>query len=184
MDAANSAVPVASSILVTLSQPEVAGQVIGKCDSILLKPFAPSLLSSRVGRLLRLQQQSRELRERSNRMLERLHVDRAKSNRLKERFSTETCANGPITNVHTVRTAASFSSITRECDVRGMRARGEGRCGWRSGSSKRVFSAAALAVWSSGVAGAISQSVHRHVGCGGRYPQGGSSIRRVVCGTS
>jgi hypothetical protein len=95
LDAANAAVPVATSILVTLSQPEVAGHVIDKCDSILLKPFASSLLSSRVGRLLRLQQHSRELRQRSNRMLERLHVDRAKSNHLKQRFSAGTLREWP-----------------------------------------------------------------------------------------
>lgn len=41
------------AVLVTLSEPAAAGQVIDLCDSILLKPFAPNLLSSRVGRMLR-----------------------------------------------------------------------------------------------------------------------------------
>src|ERR1044071_7775064 len=30
-------------VLLTLSKPDVAGRVIDKCDSILLKPFAPNL---------------------------------------------------------------------------------------------------------------------------------------------
>src|SRR5262245_13248166 len=88
-------VPAAPSILVTLSQPEAAGQVIDKCDSILLKPFAPSLLSSRVGRLLRLRQRSREIRQRSNKLLEKLRVQQAKSTHLMERPSIGTLLEWP-----------------------------------------------------------------------------------------
>ena len=81
-DAAKAVAPT-PSVLVTLSEPDAAGQVIDKCDSILLKPFSASLLSSRVGRLLRLR--SRELRGRSAEILGRLHVQQAKSNHLIER---------------------------------------------------------------------------------------------------
>jgi DNA-binding response OmpR family regulator len=84
-DAANAFAPV-PSILVTLSQPEAAGQVIDRCDSVLLKPFAPNLLSSRVGRLLSLRR-SRELRVKSDLILERVHLEQAKGNHLRERMA-------------------------------------------------------------------------------------------------
>src|SRR6478672_4462163 len=41
-DAVKAITPAPPTLLVTLSQPEGAGQVIDRCDSILLKPFAPA----------------------------------------------------------------------------------------------------------------------------------------------
>ena len=84
-DAAKAITPAPPTLLVTLSQPEGAGQVIDRCDSMLLMPFAPNLLSSRVGRLLRLYQRSRELRDGSARIVDRVHRHQAKANHLKER---------------------------------------------------------------------------------------------------
>lgn len=78
--------PTPPLVLVTMSDPAGAGQIIDRCDSVLLKPFAPNLLASRVGRLLRLQ--SRELRERASKLLERAHLHGAKSDHLKERAGT------------------------------------------------------------------------------------------------
>ena len=75
--------PAPPSVLVTLSQAEAAGRVIDKCDSILLKPFAPNLLTARVARMLRIR--SEELRERSAGLLSRSKHERAKSAHLLER---------------------------------------------------------------------------------------------------
>jgi DNA-binding response OmpR family regulator len=78
--------PAPPLVLVTMSNPAGAGQVIDRCDSVLLKPFAPNLLVSRVGRLLR--PHNRELRERASKLLERAHLHRAKSEHLKDRSGT------------------------------------------------------------------------------------------------
>lgn len=72
-------------VLLTLSKPDVAGRVIDKCDSILLKPFAPNLLAARVGRMLRLRQKSDELCERSAGLLARVEHERAKVTHIQER---------------------------------------------------------------------------------------------------
>src|SRR5262245_26115615 len=41
------------AVLVTTGAPEKVPGVLSVCDGVLLKPFAPNLLSARVGRLLR-----------------------------------------------------------------------------------------------------------------------------------
>jgi hypothetical protein len=83
------------SILVTVTRPEVAGQVIDKCDSILLKPFAPNLLVGRVGRLIRLRQRSEHARQNSQRLLERVADTRRKSAHLRERRAAGTLIEWP-----------------------------------------------------------------------------------------
>ena len=85
--------PLIPSILVTVSRPEAAGNIIDVCESILLKPFAPNLLASRVGRLLRLH--SRELRERSQRVQADVHRSLLKSEHLMERSRAGTLIEWP-----------------------------------------------------------------------------------------
>ena len=72
-------------VLLTLSKPDAAGRVIDKCDSILLKPFAPNLLAARVGRMLRMLQKGEELRERSAGLIARVEHERAKVAHIQER---------------------------------------------------------------------------------------------------
>jgi hypothetical protein len=81
------------ALLVTLSTPEAAGAVIDKCDSILLKPFAPNLLSARVGRLLR--SRSQQVRVHSAILLARAEQVRAKSTHLMHRQSATTNVEWP-----------------------------------------------------------------------------------------
>jgi len=85
-------VPAPPLVLLTLSKPDAAGRVIDKCDSILLKPFAPNLLAARVGRMVRLRQKGNELRERSDELrgrsdglLARVEHERAKVVHIQER---------------------------------------------------------------------------------------------------
>lgn len=84
-----------SSILITLSQPEKASDVIDVCNSILLKPFAPNLLSARVGRLLRLQQGVHDARDESAGSWEQAEHEPANGAHLPERQTTGTLVQWP-----------------------------------------------------------------------------------------
>ena len=83
------------ALLITLSHPEAAGEVIDVCESILLKPFAPNLLSARVGRLLRLQQRAQEAQKRSQGLWQRAERERAKGIHLRERRRAGTLVDWP-----------------------------------------------------------------------------------------
>lgn len=53
-----------TSVLVVMTSPEKAPEVLkAGCHAVLLKPFAPNLLSARLGRLLRGREQARRLRQ-------------------------------------------------------------------------------------------------------------------------
>jgi DNA-binding response OmpR family regulator len=85
--AAKAATP-SPAVLVTTAAPENVPSVLTVCDGVLLKPFAPNLLSARVGRLLRaraLGLRTSAVRTRSGRALEKLAVQRAKSDHLRQR---------------------------------------------------------------------------------------------------
>jgi hypothetical protein len=82
------------AVLITLSEPDGAGPLLNECDSILIKPFAPNLLSTRVARLLRLQR-SRELRARSSEILGRLQGQRARVEHLREHKAAGTLIDWP-----------------------------------------------------------------------------------------
>jgi CheY-like chemotaxis protein len=71
------------AVLVTTDAPENIPPVLTVCDAVLLKPFAPNLLSARVGRLLRARASA--LRTRSELVLVNLALQRAKSDHLLER---------------------------------------------------------------------------------------------------
>ena len=73
----------APAVLVTTEAPENSPPVLGVCDAVLLKPFAPNLLSARVGRLLRARASG--LRMKSEMVLEKLALHRAKSDHLMQR---------------------------------------------------------------------------------------------------
>ena len=73
----------APAVLVTTDVPDKVPTVLTVCDGVLLKPFAPNLLSARVGRLLRARASA--LRMRSGLVLEKLALQRAKSHHLLER---------------------------------------------------------------------------------------------------
>jgi response regulator RpfG family c-di-GMP phosphodiesterase len=71
------------AVLVTTDAPEQVPRVLTVCDGVLLKPFAPNLLSARVGRLLRAR--AAALRSQSGLVLEKVAVQPAKSDHLLER---------------------------------------------------------------------------------------------------
>jgi hypothetical protein len=73
----------APAVLVTTDAPEKVPTVLTVCDGVLLKPFAPNLLSARVGRLLRARASA--LRMHSGLALEKLVLQRAKSDDLRQR---------------------------------------------------------------------------------------------------
>jgi len=75
--------PDAPAVLVTTDVPENVPVVLTVCDGVLLKPFAPNLLSARVGRLLRARASA--LRTQSDFVLEKLALQRAKSDHLLHR---------------------------------------------------------------------------------------------------
>lgn len=71
------ALPSRPVVLVTTSEPaRVPDALVGGCDSVLLKPFAPNLMFARLGRMLR--ERASDLRARSDHQ-------RAKSGHLTER---------------------------------------------------------------------------------------------------
>ena len=82
-EAATTRRPIPASVLVTTSAPEAVPAVLSVCDGVLLKPFAPNLLSGRVGRLLRAR--SSALRTQSAVVLETLAVRRGKAEHLLQR---------------------------------------------------------------------------------------------------
>lgn len=72
------------AILVTTADPaRVPDALVAGCDSVLLKPFAPNLIYSRLSRMLRLRQQT--LRQQSAVLGERANRNYAKSLHLHER---------------------------------------------------------------------------------------------------
>lgn len=71
------------AVLVTTHVPESVPPVLAVCDGVLLKPFAPNLLSARVGRLVRARASA--LRMQSELVLEKLSLQRAKSDHLLQR---------------------------------------------------------------------------------------------------
>jgi hypothetical protein len=71
------------AVLVTTTAAENVPEVLSVCDGVLLKPFAPNLLSARVGRLLRARAEA--LRIKSGVVLEKLALQRAKSQHLVQR---------------------------------------------------------------------------------------------------
>jgi len=75
--------PIPTTVLVTASRPEAVPAVLPVCDGVLLKPFAPNLLSARVGRL-RLRR-SMVARTQSRMMLETFALQHAKADHLSER---------------------------------------------------------------------------------------------------
>lgn len=85
-EAAKASYPMPITVLVTTSAPDTVPTVLASCDGVLLKPFAPNLLSARVGRLLRMR--SLELRQRSGLVREKLSVQRAKAQHLLERLES------------------------------------------------------------------------------------------------
>jgi response regulator RpfG family c-di-GMP phosphodiesterase len=82
-EAATTMIPIPATVLVTTSAPEVVPAVLPVCDGVLLKPFAPNLLSARVARLIR--NRSLALRTQSRVVLEKLALQRAKTDHLLER---------------------------------------------------------------------------------------------------
>jgi DNA-binding response OmpR family regulator len=72
------------AILVTTAEPSrVPDAMVAGCDSVLLKPFAPNLIYSRLSRMIRMRQQM--LRHRSAPLRERASRSYAKSVHLHER---------------------------------------------------------------------------------------------------
>jgi len=82
------AVPQRPASLVAVPQPEAAGRFIDLCDSILVKPFSPNLLTNRVGRLLELQRKIRLLRAGSDSLRIRVDNVRLRVQHLMERRGT------------------------------------------------------------------------------------------------
>jgi len=75
-----------ASVLVTTSDPQAAPAALDAgCDSMLLKPFAPNLLSARLGRMLRVRAKSAQLRDRSSTLLQRVVAERAKVDHMIDR---------------------------------------------------------------------------------------------------
>ena len=71
------------AVLVTTTAPENVPGVLSVCDGVLLKPFAPNLLSARVGRLLRARAEA--LRVQREGVVQKVALRRAKSQHLIER---------------------------------------------------------------------------------------------------
>ena len=75
--------PYPPAVLVTTDAPENVPPVLTVCDGVLLKPFAPNLLSARVGRLLRARASA--LRVQSVVVMDNFALQRAKSDHLLQR---------------------------------------------------------------------------------------------------
>jgi DNA-binding response OmpR family regulator len=72
-----------SALLVITSEPErVPDALVAGCDSVLLKPFAPNLLSSRLARMLRLHLRAAALPQRVHRQLANAAALIARTDRL------------------------------------------------------------------------------------------------------
>jgi DNA-binding response OmpR family regulator len=70
---------VPASVIVTTADPEHAPAALeAGCDSLLLKPFAPNLLSARLGRMLRVRANGLRLRDRSSMLRTRGETERTK----------------------------------------------------------------------------------------------------------
>jgi DNA-binding response OmpR family regulator len=98
------ALPTASTVLVTPTDPDQVPDALGAgCDGVLLKPFAPSLLVTRVSRLLR--ERSNQLRMKAARSMgksahlsERIDLLRVGTNQVWPNAHCPYCQHGGVTS--------------------------------------------------------------------------------------
>jgi DNA-binding response OmpR family regulator len=98
------AIGVPASVLVTTSEPaQVPDALLAGCDGVLLKPFAPNLLVSRVSRLLRdrsnqLRLQAARSLGKSSHLTERIDLLKAGTNRKWPNTHCPYCSHGGVTS--------------------------------------------------------------------------------------